>query len=231
MMRGHHKTWLDRLAVVVTALVALAAGVLAASHTVDMVEVTTGTTGLLAWLVPVTIEGGALTAALLAASRHRAELSARFEIAVVLGVLALAVAVNASAASGPWPSEAVVLTATPPLVLALSVHGLVRARAVTHVHAERAEAERRERDERDRREREKAERAAEASVRRATRRERPTPAPKGSSTKPVDARIEEWLAVEPDLTGRQIGERLGVSEATGRRRLAASRARRDQEAA
>lgn len=242
------RSWLDRLPLLLTLIVALAAAILAAGHTVEMVRVTTGSTGWLPWLVPITLEGAALSTTVLAAARHRVGLSARYETAVVVAILGLAVAVNASAASGPWPGEGVVLSAAPPLVLALAVHGLVRARDVSVVRAERAEAERVERERAAER---KAERERRARGARTAHAQQPTskastsrpamaPLPPEAATTSARDSIEEttsavepfdvssldtWLAQDPSLTGKRIGERYGLSEATGRRRLSEAKAR------
>lgn len=239
-MSAHKTTWLDRLPVVVTVAVALAAGILAAENTAQM-AVRTGAAapGWRSFLVPVALEGGALTMALLGGRRHRTGLRARYEATVLVALLGLATAVNASHAAGAWPGEGVVLSGAAPVILALSVHGLVRARDVSVVLANQAAVEQAERERQAGVERERAERSQKRRAERATSQttvvpERPTSpdrvqadrtesaaiADQASPSGRAEAAVSEictWLSERGTVELAEIQEHFKVAYATARR--------------
>lgn len=119
-----------RIPVIATVLVGLAAAVLAATATAD-VAVASGAVSAPAfgWLVPMCVEGTAVTAGVLAWQRTAHGVSAGPERLALTALIALAVIVNASH-GGPRPLG-MVLAAVPPLVLLLSVEMLLRMIAVS----------------------------------------------------------------------------------------------------
>lgn len=233
-------SWLDRLPVVATILVAIAAGVLAADATHDVAARSGAVRDpTLAWMLPLILEGAAVTAGLLAWRRTRAGQGAWPERLVLGALVLLAVVVNASHASAGTPLG-VVLAAAPPLVLVTSIELLLRSRAASEAVSARIAEEERAQRERDERRRRAPERSRNAAVRNAkpAQQGQPVSAPQevGRALHAVvavqstdagerDAQIEQMLADEPGLTGAQVAQRFGVSSATGRRWLAAARER------
>lgn len=190
-----------RLATIATITVAIAAGVLAAvnGHTTALA---TGAVGhwWLAWLVPVTIEGASLTAALLSVRRRRAGLSTWAERSALLVMLAIATVTNAAHVES-GSVLGIGLAALPPLVLLVSIELLIRASTTTTVA------------------RAKASRPKPVSSPAKTRNEpRVGRAPRSES----GARFEralEIVAEEPLISGGRLADRLGVSRSTGNRTL------------
>lgn len=189
------------LATIATIAVAVAAGVLAAvnGHTTALA---TGAVShwWLAWLVPVTIEGASLTAALLSVRRRRAGLSTWAERAALLVMLAIATVTNAAhVVSGSVLG--VGIEALPPLVLLVSIELLIRASTTTTV--------------------------ARAKSARPKAVSEPVKARDGAKTNralrsETEARFEravEIVAEQPSISGGQLAERLGVSRSTGSRTL------------
>lgn len=229
----------SRLPVIATLAVAAAAGVLAAVATRD-VAVATGavTDPRLAWLLPVIIEGGAVTAGLLAWRRTSVGVSATPERLALLTLVVLAVAVNASHAAG-HSLLGVVLAACPPLVLIVSAELLLRNREAVALRApKRARKPVSTRSERSLVSTERApavsaeRRVSAGSERPVVSGERPVVsaerAPEVSAstewasltTEQKHARVAEVLASTPDVTGAQLALTLGCGASTARRLLA-----------
>lgn len=229
---------MNRLPIAATVVVAVAAATLAAVATRD-VAVTTGavSTPMLGWLLPVIIEGGAVTAALLAWRRTTAGVSARPERLALLILMLLAVCVNAAHATGD-ALLGVVLAACPPIILVVSIELLLRNRAeMTRVSVRRASTERTPVNSRA-----TGERAKVSTPRRPVSTPAASTAPKAVSTPSVDApstwatlsrderaaRVQEALATTPDITGAALAAQVGCGASTARRLLAQAR---DQAAA
>lgn len=240
-----------RLPVVATILVAVAAGVLAAVATRD-VAVTTGavTDPRLGWLLPIIIEGGAVTAGLLAWRRTAAGVSATWERLALLVLVVLAVAVNASHASGDsWLG--VVLAACPPLVLIASVELLLRNRETVGLRPARKRASAQTKPAAT-----PSKRPAPLPVERpAAAPSKPAPAQVSAQTRAVSVSTERPRAVsvapsapteqastwqslspaerralaeravidDPSITGAAFAERYGCGASTARRMLAEAR--------
>lgn len=243
-----------QIPIIATLLVVGAAGTLAAVATQD-VAVRTGAVSapIMGWLLPVIIEGGAVTAGLLAWRRTSNGERAWPERLALMVLMVLAVAVNAAHADGS-ALLGVVLAACPPVVLVVSIELLLRNR--TSVSGERLSGEREGRpvSASVRRERPSppASTAGPVSGPSAPLAERPAPSVSAAtaerptltsierskpSTAKVSAarrwedmnkaersqRVDSVLAADPLISGAALGERLGASSATGRRILAKRR--------
>lgn len=117
---------LNRLPILATLLVALAAGILAAVASRD-VAIARGAVSVpaLGWLTPVILEGAAVTSALLGYQRSARGERAWAERACLAAMLLLATVVNAAhCSSGDWLG--ITLSAAPPIVLLTSIELLLR---------------------------------------------------------------------------------------------------------
>lgn len=228
---------INHLPAIATLAVAGAAGTLAAVATSQVaVETHAVSTPALGWLIPVIIEGGAVTAGLLAWRRTGLGMDARIERLALALLVGLAVVVNGThAAMAGGALLGVILAACPPLVLVASAELLLRNRAVTEAAHERsAQAE----QERSR----AVERKRAASERRAQRAERAETetANSGSLRARADAQapgemralttragrgltaerraaIEHIESEEPGLSHTALGQRIGVGRDAARR--------------
>lgn len=213
---------MNRIPAYATLIVAISAGILAMVATSE-VAVSTGavSTPALGWLLPIIIEGGAVTAGLLAWRRTNNELSAWPERLALFVLMALAVCVNAAHADGT-AVLGVVLAASPPVVLVVSIELLLRNLA------EKKRAVRK--------------RPASAPVKAAA--PAPTaPVKVASSVAPVKAAlvdtsespwtalkpaerralVEEALAADPEISGAALAIQVGCGASTARRLLAQAR--------
>lgn len=229
---------MNRLPIYATIAVALASGVLAAVATSE-VALSTGAVShpVLGWTVPVILEGGALTAALLAWRRTGAGLKAAPERLALLVLIALAVVVNASHASGEH-LLGVVIAACPPLILLASVELLLRNRG-EHLESEQRAVKAAAKRERSM---SKAPSAPQSAVKAAPQVKAQQGAPKASvalveapggatdwlslSGDEKRARVSALLAEDPALTGAQLAALVGCGASTARRLLAEVREHR-----
>lgn len=122
--RGEPVSWASRAARGAAVMVAVGAAALSFAATSEVAESYGAVKAGFGWIVPLVVEAGVLTAAALAWVRSGEGLSARVETTVMVGLLALSVAVNVAHAQGTVLGR--VIAAVPPIVLLVAVEGLLR---------------------------------------------------------------------------------------------------------
>lgn len=221
-----------------TALVAVSSAILAAVATSDMALHSGAVSDpRLAWLVPAVIEGGAVCAGLLAWQRTAQGVGAWPERIVLMLLTGLAVTANAAHATTTGSvfgtnsdTLGVILSASPPLILVGVIELRLRALSVTYGETKKvrvtapAQSGRAVRG--DSQARALTSKPKPPAIERSDRTNSDQPRSPRSVSRASDqhderkAIVVSMLAENPDVTGAQVGEVLGVSAATGRRLLA-----------